>query len=461
MTLAFWAVWILCVGLSGWLYRALAGGTLSPTKINYFSVVFWLGLMIFTMPGALIVALGAADDLFFIQPIASDHAAKTWAFYMICWAAVAVPFASLLTLALWRKEPRRLWDTYLKIPLDDQPLHGRSPWVAVLASLLVVYCLLFIVVQISTHPSPLFLSIKGASELEIAQRRIEVTRMYEGAKPVKSFLNLLGPVLLFSCVAHGFSPTTKNRTSRVLAYIVGLLVAISTLTDSEKAPILYLLLGVTLVLVYVGRKPSPKALALVVGLTLCVMVLSYMLFYRDLVDGGWLLDRLSERIFVAQMSSVPLCAAEYPRYSPFIGFGSLDSILNKPLGIVPELRASELLMVKYFPGLASSGGWNVNGFFIHEAWANFGLGGVALAPFLVGAIHSSSVLLFTHLRKSPAMVGLFAYFSADITLFITGLNRYIFNTGLVHIIALVLLIEVLHRGFKHYYGSILREAGRP
>lgn len=453
-------LWLLAVAVSAWQYRVLAGGSLSPTRLNYFSLLFWLGLMVFTMPGALLVATGRADDLFFIQPIAHDAQAKTMAFQMICWSAVATPAFSLLTFTLFRQTPRKVWERYLNRPLDTDSETGASSWLWVLGFMLTIYILLFLVVQVSTHPSPLYLSFTGAGELEIAQRRIEVTRMYQGAKPIKSFLNLLGPVILYACVAHGYSAGRKQRSAKILALITGLLVAVSTLTDSEKAPVIFVVLGIILTLIYVGRRPSGKALLVVAAIILGLVVLSYALFFSDVVEGGWLLERLSERIFVAQMAAVPLCAAEYPRYSPFIGLDSLDSILNKPLGLVPVARASEWLMIKYFPDLAISGGWNVNGFFIHEAWANFGPGGLVLGPGLVGAVHSGSVILFERIRKNPVMVGLFAYFSADITLFITGFNRYLFNTGLAHILLLMVGTQLLHTAVRRFriHSKAQREA---
>jgi hypothetical protein len=425
-------IWVLAVFASAWLYRHLAGGSISPARLNYFSTVFLVGLCVFSMPGALFVALGAADTFFFIEPIASRVDAKVMALYMLCWTAVATPLASLAVLLLLGRHPPTMWRCYESAPMDLGACSNWAQWTLVMWALFAVYVASFLVVQAESYPSPLLMSIAGAPDAEIAQRRIEVTRLYEGARPVKSLMNLLGPVLLFGCLAlrRAYPP------ARLLLWIVAPLVAVAMLSDSEKAPLVYLIIGVITALTYSGTRVTLARAGLVFASVLAAIVGMYYIFYSDVVEGGWLAERVFERIFVAQMSAVPLAAAEYPSRVDFIGFASLDSIVHRMLDVDPAARASEYLLEQHFPLLAAAGGWNVNGIYIHEAWANFGWVGLVLGPAFVGAVHALAVHAFTRVRKTPFAVGLFAYLSADITLFITGFNRYLFNTGLLHLVVL-------------------------
>lgn len=434
-------IWCATLLVSGWLYRHLAGGSLSPARLNYFSTIFLVGLCVFSLPGALLVALGEADTFFFIEPIASRGDAKVAALYMLCWTAIATPLASLLVLLLMGRHAPTLWQRYESAPFELGACTRWRQWTLVMWALFGVYLASFLVVQAESYPSPLLLSLVGAPDAEIAQRRIEVTRLYEGARPVKSLMNLLGPVLLFACIAL----RRAHPPSRRLLWLVAPLVGVSMLSDSEKAPLVYLIIGVITALTYSGVRVGLARAGAVFGAVVLAIVGMYYIFYSDVVEGGWLAERVFERIFVAQMSAVPLALADYPSRVDFVGFASLDSIVHRMLSIDPAARASEYLLEQHFPLLAAAGGWNVNGIYIHEAWANFGMAGLLFGPLFVGAVHALAVHLFTRVRKTPFAVGLFAYLSADITLFITGFNRYIFNTGLLHLVLLWLLVAGLCR----------------
>jgi hypothetical protein len=439
-------VWFISVIACAWVYRALSGGTLGISRLNFFSVLFWIAFIVLTLPGTLLVALGAADDLFFVAPIASESAIKRLGLYVICWTAICVPLASLAVFSCLGASPKKSWALFEQRNLSAGEGNHWGDWRLTLITLAFVYLVLFSIVQFQTYPSPLLLSLTGAGDLEIAQRRIDVTRLYDGSRSVKSFLNLVGPVLLFSCMTLRAVDPTVGR----LFWAVGLLVIVSALTDSEKAPLISILVGGFLTTIYLGRKAR---IAVVMALLLAVIasvVGMYVIFYSDVVSSGFLIERLIERIFVAQMASVPLSFAEYPSQHPFIGLESINSIFHQVFDVLPAPRASEHLLVRYFPVLSDAGAWNINGLFIHEAWANFGWGGLILAPIYVGIIHSLIVLVFWRIPKTPLNVALFAYVSSDVTLFITGFNGYIFNTGVMHFIALVLIVNVFLIVFRSF-----------
>jgi hypothetical protein len=101
-------------------------------------------------------------------------------------------------------------------------------------------------------------------------------------------------------------------------------------------------------------------------------------------------------------------------------------------------------MMHVFPGRVADGTAGViNSLFIGEAWANFGLTGVLIAPIYVGFLIGFFYGLLIRLPKTPLLIAIFVHFSykSSVT---GGINNYLYEAGILLFFIIVLSILALN-----------------
>ncbi len=81
----------------------------------------------------------------------------------------------------------------------------------------------------------------------------------------------------------------------------------------------------------------------------------------------------------------------------------------------------------------------VNSLFIGEAWANFGIYGVLIAPLYVGFLIQSLYLFFLKSKKTPFLLALFVSFSIKGAI-TGGFNDYFYNVNFIFLLFVFLSI---------------------
>ena len=92
-----------------------------------------------------------------------------------------------------------------------------------------------------------------------------------------------------------------------------------------------------------------------------------------------------------------------------------------------------------------------NSLYIAEAWCNWGILGLIIAPIWVGMIIQIIYLFFIKSKKSPLLCGMFSYFSLNIPV-TGGINDFIYNEDWVRTIFVLL--------FFYIFALFLKQFGR-
>lgn len=155
-----------------------------------------------------------------------------------------------------------------------------------------------------------------------------------------------------------------------------------------------------------------------------------------------------ERIFIAQEVAV-FYSADFFSHNDFLGFSTMDNVFTKIIGLIPNMRASELFMYEYVPGMVQNGGWNVNGYFAHEAYSNFGIVGVWLGSIYGGVMNAILCIYFRTSRKTELSLCFYSFFAISVTTLISNFNAMLFNTQLILLFIIYLFFKACDRKRKN------------
>ncbi|EBP6822064.1 oligosaccharide repeat unit polymerase, partial [Salmonella enterica subsp. enterica] len=405
-------------------------------RLNYYCVLFWT-MFLFCVVGSFIIYSGIMDNSFFVEPIANNTKAKnlglfitTISFFIFFLAAFIVEiFYSFYTKNTTSKVN---WDRYYsRLILNSNSL--------LMLVLFLLSCMLILYYIVSIYPAPLFMVLKGASAEEIAIRRLEVTKDYSGIGYFKTLAGILPTIFSYYC----FISYLKFKKHFFIFIITLFLSMLTLIINGEKAPLVFYFLG--LLVSYSSVKDISKkiyffALLLIFSL---IFLMYIILFQFDSSD--YLLYILIERLFIAQEAAV-FYAADYFSSHNVLGLSSMDTIFNKLLNITPAPRASEIFMYQYLPTMVENGGWNVNGFFAHETFSNFGYIGVVFGSFYGGIVNSLLCIFFRTRKKTLLTMSFYSFFIVSVTTVISNFNAMLFNTQLILIFIIYILLSFLDRG---------------
>ena len=137
--------------------------------------------------------------------------------------------------------------------------------------------------------------------------------------------------------------------------------------------------------------------------------------------------------------------------TPYLKGASLPSVLATVFGIDKSwVRSGRIVMEIFNPAAVEAGVAGVmNTLFIGEAYANWGVPGVLLAPLFVAFSLSLSLAILLRFRKSPVSLTLYiALFNTFTGALQGGFVDFLYNfTAIFVIIAFLALAFLVNRGF--------------
>ena len=432
---------LIVLAVSTLLFRRVAG-SLAPTKINMISWIFYFELVAQSFIGS-VLAVKGWDGHYIVGRVQPQ--ARLYGWMAVQYTMIAMPLGMLLVLYLnGLRSNRLLFQRYTSQPMCSAvspkdsyirlPLYALSS-ISVLAVLYTFY---------SLGGVPLLSAIAGGDPLSLAITRVEASLGFDGNVYVRNLFGiLLTPILAF--ISYGYCKQTGSLRDRIWFYTM-LVTSFFILTyDLSKAPVIVFALGFLFFRVFSGDRVSRSMLLIFGGLALSILLISYWLIMRE--TGLAVLfaynSGIGGRILLSQIAGTFFAFEHFPASHGFIGFTSMSSYLSDALGYADSDRAA-ILMAKIFnPAGGESGSLAVmNSLFIAEAWANFGLVGVLIAPFYVGIFIQVLFLFFLRSKKTPVLIGVYAYFSLRLPV-TGGFNDFIYSPGLATIAFLVVTIYLV------------------
>jgi hypothetical protein len=385
-----------------------ASGTLDIRKLNISSFVFY-SLFLMTFIGSLQIQYNLAKD----TTLPNDEELHTFGWIVVMYAMVAVPIGMLTACKLFKiKSIGELISNYTAAPLHfehDSSDIGmrRSQYIfSILSALAVIYT-----VGLQGENTPLIHLILGSDDyMQMGMLRHDSGFQQDNfAKTIISPFGVFSTLFFYS--AYSYYKTSKRKSDLIWLCTMMIFSLVITTYNLVKNPILYWLIGLYIVHALINKK---VALATLTGLTIIVALLVGIstIFIQGARDDIGVVNILSilevslevftTRISYGQLLGTYHCLDIFPDKIPHILFSSTGNVIHQIFNAPYSPSYGILVMAVVRPDWATAGHYTT--YFMGEAWANFGLIGIILAPLWVGFLIQSLHIAFLRLRKTPLNV---------------------------------------------------------
>lgn len=413
-----------------------AAGSMQLTKLNMISWVFYFNLVIQSYFAAVMV-VNKVDDHYLINKIYYESS-RFYGWLAVMYTMLAMPIGMIFINLFFKDKMSTLISKYAQKPIISL-FSIKDSYIKFPLYILCALSILSILYVFSCLPEiPILKAIKGnASALELAGLRAGASRGFTGNQLIKNIFGLtLTPILAF--IFYSYYKKTLLKKELVIFLIMFLFSFLILTYNLEKSKFVFFLLGFMFLKVLIDGSIPKKSLIYFGSSTIILIIIAYLKITQT-TDVLWLFSNYNSgilgRVFLSQAGGTYLMFDYFPRVYDFIGINSLSSILSVVFDLDHSDRAARLVMLKANPDFAESAGV-MNSLFIGEAWANFGIIGVIIAPLYVGAVIQTLFRLLLSLKKTPIILALLVYFTYNSSV-TGGFNDYFYNMGYL-ILALIM-----------------------
>lgn len=422
------------------LFKKVAG-SLAISKLNMVSWMFYMNLIIQSFISSVIVVNGW-EQHYRISNQLSSQDSRFYGWLAVQWVMLAMPFAMYMVVVLFGyKTVEAKYESYIQRPIELFTLRSNQNIfkliiVLTAVSLLAVIYTFYIIGFI---PQLKLFSISGLLSAEL---REEVGRGFEGNFIFRNIFALtLTPILSYVWFAYTF--VYSNKLVKLTFYVMFTASILIVSYNLAKSPVVFYLIGFLLLNIYIkGGVNLTKIIQLFIFLFLLLIFSYYITF--DSFDIFHLLSinsGIGGRILLGQSMGVYFSVDVFPLYHDFLGGTSISQFVSNVFGNDYSPRSARILMEHVNPkGVANGTAGLMNSLYISEAWSNWGIVGVLIAPFIVGFYIQSIFMFFITSKKHPVYLGIFAYLSYRLPV-VGGINDFLYNP--IHIILFVIFFSYL------------------
>lgn len=427
-----------------------AAGTLMPNKLNLISYTFYL-FILQSYIGVSLAYLGDRKQYLIKYIINEKNIDKTY--YMMIFVAIVTPLMMIAIEKIFKVNPKEDYDRYLKA----ETITGENDdifLVTAVVSGVCILCMLYIFLKIGYIP--LMKLVFKDPKLNLATERIKISNMGGITSVIKGFFMLLFiPVL--SYLTFAYSLVTKEKRWIILFGILFISSILAKTYNFAKSPLAFYMFVLIIIYIYIKGSIKLKVFIPMVAGLLALIVLMY--------SAGGRLDEIFNlyqgplsRIVYTQAATLILHFDLFTSGLTFIGGRSLSPTILMILGKDPNshVRSGKVVMDFYgsthvFAGTAGV----MNALFIGEAFANYGLKGVALSSIYIGLLFGAIFVVFMKVKKDVINVTLFAVLTSNLAIATQGgFTDFIYSSGTLSIIALLLFIKYASKIYSKNKGRI-------
>jgi hypothetical protein len=173
-----------------------------------------------------------------------------------------------------------------------------------------------------------------------------------------------------------------------------------------------------------------------------LIISAYFLTLGNDITFSYLLDEISGRIFIAQVAGVFMTLSVFPDKFNFIGLDGIN--IWATAFDFPQSEGVPRIVMRYFwPTEVDSGllGY-MSSYFPSEAYGNFGVLGVLIAPFFVGMITIAYIAIFMRLRNVHLGSALVIYIIFNLP-YTSNFTAFYYNPGLLLLIFSIVIFDSL------------------
>lgn len=312
--------------------------------------------------------------------------------------------------------------------------------------LLVGVCVVVAYLYISALPGiPLMASLSGDVDLAKVLRS-RSTNEFEGKLwRYQLFTHTLSPFLVYICFAQAM---VRRTIFWWLVFLVPLATTLmSLMIDTQKGPIVNLLIGLLCVSFLTrDRAIRPGFLVGAIVAILAVAVMQYrVLFVGEHFEFFELLARVASRVFCGQIHPAYFYVEVFPEYMQHLNGATFPN----PMRILPFEHVNLSYMVMDYMkgpddtveivGSAPTAFWG-------EAFANFGIYGVAIISLLIGVGIHVVQLLADRMQNSALRAATIGWLAMHFSrLSVAGFSGFLFDVKLVTVVTLAIILNDLNR----------------
>lgn len=394
---------VLTIAASFYLFRK-ATGSMALSKLHTVSYVFYFQIITSAIIASVLLAIGALDYHEHVRDLPAEIKIEAWLWTM--YSIVAMPIGMLVMNKVINVNGRELFETYLKRPVEivGTPLQNKAVLLGVtMFSLLVLAYIFYYTDRIALWT----LVVEGNPE-QASIDRVNARLNFGGIIHIK---NLAGLIMMPAFCYYSYVIMRKKK-SLFYVMIFGVNFVLSLLLvahDTQKAPIAFFFMGFWILEVFIVGGINTRKLMLFVAAPILLLLLGYAFTTGSGFDQ---LLRFNSafygRTFLTNYYALPLSLELFPDVitepTHFIGLpkGVLSSMGTN------TIESARLLKMYMDPETVKAGSGNLySGYYMAEAWANYGYIGLVIAPFIVGfVIHSVHLFLLTQ-PKQPLILAFY------------------------------------------------------
>lgn len=423
--------------LLSFYFFSKASGSLSLKKINMISWVFWYALIIQSFIASILIVYHI-DGHYGVDKLAFDQS-RIYGWIAVQYCMVFLPLSMWLTLVFTRRKVNNnsVLNNYIESKINSVITEKDKVYRSVLY-FLSIFCVLSVLYSyLSVGMYPFQGYITG---MNIAVLRQEVGRGFSGIVYIKNIFGLiLTPIL--SYVFYCYYRLYREKSDLFFLIIMTFFSVCAVTFDYAKSPLAFYFLGFFFIKVMLGDNINYFKLLKYFILILIMLTLFYVItgFDGDLTDlFSSYNSGIIGRLVISQAFGTYLAFDLYPFVYDHIGFASLTDLFGESR----ERMAREIMLSINTQGIEDGTAGVINTLFIAEAWANWGVLGVAFSVIWVGIVIQLIYSAFIYSKKNPLNLGIYAYLCYKLPL-TGGVNEFIYNPGLFIVIPFLFVTAYL------------------
>lgn len=422
----------------------IAAGSLRINKLNIVSFTYY-NILVFSFVGASLIYLGFKNH-YLVEKIEREGVLeKTYA--ILAYSIIALPiFLKFFLTAFCGRHYTKKFDSVIK---EETQIHSDvyAFMLAVIATVIGTLSTVYVFRNLGGLPLLSFLRNPSMSGM----LRSSATKEYTGSPFVRSTIVMtFTPLISYFCWVYvkTLKDSRKQKWKALLVYNVILSIVIKTY-NLEKSPVIYYFFYFYVIDLLVDKRYKKKRTKKKLYALIIVLIVVIIGMYMYSGYGGALLSLTNgplSRVFITQPATLFLHVQSFPKYHKFLNGASLPTAVSWIVGSNQSWERSGKIVMQLYnkAGVLSGEAGVMNAFFAGEAYANWGIWGVILAPLFVALPLALSFFILLKLPKTPYAITLYIAMYIIFTVPIHGgFVDYIYSFNAIMLLFVSLIINTL------------------
>lgn len=425
-----------------------AAGSWKFSRLNMISLPLYYILMLNLLGGTLIY-IGFREH-YMIQKIFNAHVIdKTY--YIIAYTVIMFPLSVIMMNRFLRtKDAGQKFEKFISSPV----LYRKDMTGAQAGMFFITFLCFAVTLYIFAHLGyfPIY-KMLTADSYSISIMRNRAHTNFSGNSYIRNiFMGIMTPFM--SYYAYIYMKVSGSKTWRQI-WLALLLLSICAVTyDFSKAPSVNYLLGYYLINIMLGNVNDNKQFKKFI-LFAAIIILFFYVFMMQTnifsIYGG-----PAGRLLFTQIGTLFLHVDAFPSKHAYLMGASFYKWFRFILPNANFLRSGRVVMETYNPsGIANGTAGVMNTIFVGEAYANFGIPGVIIAPIIFGFVFAFMNNMIQNMNRRPEIILLYVQFTMSFTNTVEGGFIDIFyNASYVFIVLIIFMLVTMANSHFSISGNI-------